>query len=119
VVVGRGSGAGFQLLDLAPIVVVKAGADGCDVLWRDANAAPGAAVQAVAPPGRLQVATTPLAADDTTGAGDAFDAGFLHVLLLARATGQPWDPGTLRRAAVSGHRAAADLLRRPRPDLVA
>jgi sugar/nucleoside kinase (ribokinase family) len=65
---------------------------------------------------------------DTTGAGDAFAAGFLYSLLgvSVRGASAPsesaparwaWDAATLRRAALAGHRAAAELLRRPRPEL--
>ncbi|MEZ4596572.1 MAG: carbohydrate kinase family protein, partial [Chloroflexota bacterium] len=92
-----------SLLDLAPVVVVKEGAGGCRVLWRSE-----------AEVGRLEVATAPIAASDTTGAGDAFAAGFLRVLMGADA---PVSAAILRRAALAGHRSAADLLRRPRPTL--
>jgi sugar/nucleoside kinase (ribokinase family) len=58
---------------------------------------------------RFEVATPALAATDTTGAGDAFDAGF-----LAAFTTTPPDarlrPAALRRAALAGHRAAARQL---------
>lgn len=103
-----GPGAG-DLLRLAPLVVVKEGAAGCRVIWR-----PGSGAETR----EIVVATGPLEAADTTGAGDAFDAGFLHH--LAAGSGDP--PHTrplldLRRAAVAGHRAAARLLTRPRPEL--
>lgn len=91
------------LLDLAPVVVVKEGAGGCRVLWRSD-----------AEPGRLEVATAPIAASDTTGAGDAFAAGFLRTLMTSEA---PVSGTVLRRAALAGHRSAGDLLRRPRPTL--
>lgn len=91
------------LLDLAPAVVVKEGEGGCRVLWRsDAEG------------GTLEVATAPIAASDTTGAGDAFAAGFLRVLMGSDA---PPGDAILRRAAVAGHRSAGDLLRRPRTAL--
>lgn len=92
-----------DLLDLAPVVVVKEGAGGCRVLWRDGDGL-----------GRLDVATAPLVATDTTGAGDAFAAGFLRVLM---GVDGPATAAILRRAALAGHRSAADLLRRPRPTL--
>lgn len=122
------AGGPVKLLELAATVVIKEGASGCRVLWRGAA---GAVEQ-------LAVATTPIAAADTTGAGDAFAAGFLFTLLsaaaaegAARAGGesrtrgeagpadaaQPWSAAVLRRAALAGHRAAADLLRRPRTEL--
>lgn len=91
------------LLDLAPVVVVKEGASGCRVLWRTGRE-----------DGRLEVATTPIAATDTTGAGDAFAAGFLRTLMGTEA---PVSSAILRRAALAGHRSAGDLLRRPRPTL--
>jgi ribokinase len=79
------------LAGLAPLVVLKRGAAGCRV-------------------GDVDVTTQPLPADDTTGAGDAFDAGFLHALLL-RPSVAP------QAAARAGHRAAAALLSAPRPEL--
>jgi ribokinase len=116
-----------QLLSLAPLVVIKHGAAGCDVLWLTGGGAEADVVE-------LAVATAPIKARDTTGAGDAFDAGFLHALLdvavsePGRRRAQPIaTPGdrtealrrarVLRRAAVAGHRAAAALLTRPRPEL--
>lgn len=91
------------LLDLAPVVVVKEGASGCRVLWRTGTEV-----------GLLEVATTPIAAADTTGAGDAFAAGFLRVLM---GSDVPVGAAVLRRAALAGHRSAGDLLRRPRATL--
>jgi sugar/nucleoside kinase (ribokinase family) len=102
-----------KLLELASTVVIKEGPAGCRILWRGTG---GEAEQ-------LAVATTPIPAADTTGAGDAFAAGFLYALLNARnASALPvadgrWNAALLRRAALAGHRAAADLLRRPRPEL--
>jgi len=124
---GRGWRRAEALLELAPIVVVKMGAEGCRVLWRDAGAV-----------ARLDVATSPMLVADTTGAGDAFAAGFLLALLregpshangpsdkgpsravsgadaCGTAPGTARGPVELRRAAMAGHRAAADVLRRPR-----
>lgn len=104
-----------RLLRVTPIVVVKEGAAGCRISARG-----GAGSDVL----RLAVATTSLTARDTTGAGDAFDAGFLHALLTPprgeerpRGGDLPRDAGALRRAAVAGHRAAATLLRSPRPQL--
>jgi sugar/nucleoside kinase (ribokinase family) len=100
-----GRRAHFQpLLDLAPVVVVKEGAGGCRVLWRNGS-------ETI----RLEVATAPVTAPDTTGAGDAFAAGFLRVLMGSDAA---LSEAILRRAALAGHRSAGDLLRRPRAALV-
>ena len=99
------------LLELAPSVVVKQGAGGCRLLWRSGDPS--------SPAGHSTVATRSLAVTDTTGAGDAFDAGFLYALL---AGGHRRDVAVgaslLRRAALAGHRAAARLLRGPRTELV-
>jgi sugar/nucleoside kinase (ribokinase family) len=99
-----GGDGGHRLLDLASIVVVKLGSAGCRVLWRG---------------GQAVIATKPIVATDTTGAGDAFDAGFLFAL-LSSGYKRGWDlnGAVLRRAALAGHRAAAQLLKRPRTELV-
>jgi sugar/nucleoside kinase (ribokinase family) len=102
VLTGR-RGRWAPLLELAPVVVVKEGAGGCRVLWRTDGGSD-----------TLEVATTRLVAGDTTGAGDAFAAGFLYALLGA--DGRVSGP-VLRRAALAGHRSAAELLRRPRTEL--
>ena len=92
------------LLAFAPVVIIKRGAAGAMLLARR----PGGTTV------RQDVATRPLAAADTTGAGDAFDAGFLAEWLAHdRAT----TPVVLRRAVVAGHRAAARQIGRPRPEL--
>ena len=96
------------LLEVAPLVVVKDGADGCRILWLDPVTGEAQ---------RLEIATTPVAAVDTTGAGDAFAAGFLYALLGSGVRARARDAGVLRRAALAGHRNASDLLRRPRVDL--
>jgi 2-dehydro-3-deoxygluconokinase len=99
--VGRGRHP--RLLDLAPLVVVKLGPNGCRVQSRGSV---------------IEVATRRITAADTTGAGDAFDAGFLHALI---AGGYSADavaaPALLRRAALVGHRAAARVLTAPRVEL--
>jgi ribokinase len=84
--------------EVARIVVIKRGRN-------------GASVQARAAEGRLafDVATTPLEAADTTGAGDAFDAGFLAAWLVAEPNAR-MRPAALRRAVLAAHRAAARQL---------
>ena len=103
------------LLDLAPIVVVKQGGAGCrvvarraatDVGRREARAGPADSFIAI------EIATTPVAATDTTGAGDAFAAGFL-VRWLASGHAMPVTAADLRRAALAGHRTARRLLSDP------
>jgi sugar/nucleoside kinase (ribokinase family) len=98
---GRGD---VRAVDLAPIVVVKRGPGGVSVLTRD-----GA-------PSRFDVATRPIAAPDTTGAGDALDAGFIAEWLASRASGRSTNVA-LRRAAVAGNRAAARHVSAPRREL--
>ena len=93
------------LLDVAPIAVVKRGSKGATVL-----------AQVGGDRVRLEVATEHLAASDTTGAGDAFDAGFLVGWFAAQRAGRSL-PASLQRAAVAGHRAAARQLSTPRPEL--
>ena len=93
------------LLDLAPIAVVKRGPKGATVVARDGD-------QRL----RFEVATTPIAATDTTGAGDAFDAGFLVGWFVAQSAGRSV-PASLRRAVLAGHRAAARQLNAPRQEL--
>jgi ribokinase len=93
------------LLDLAPVAVVKRGAKGATVLARVGGERL-----------RFEVATQHIAATDTTGAGDAFDAGFLVGWFAARAAGRSL-PASLQRAALTGHRAAARQLSAPRPEL--
>jgi len=100
-----GGGGPETLLRLAPVVVLKRGAKGATVLAREADGVR-----------RFDVATRPLQAADTTGAGDAFDAGFAVAWLEARREGI--GPATaLRRAALAGHRAAARHLGGRREEL--
>jgi sugar/nucleoside kinase (ribokinase family) len=93
------------LLESAPLAIVKRGAGGATLLARDP-----------AGPLRFEVATPPISATDTTGAGDAFDAGFLMAFLSAPADAR-FRPATLRRAALAGHRAAARQLTSVAPEL--
>ena len=93
------------LLDLAPTAVVKRGPKGATVLARDGDSRL-----------RFEIATEHLTALDTTGAGDAFDAGFLVGWFAARAAGRSL-PAALQRSALAGHRAAARQLSTPRPEL--
>ena len=83
------------LLDLAPIVVVKDGAHGATILHRQ---------------GVTDVPAMAIVARDTTGAGDAFAAGFL-VRWLSYEPNARHDAQAMIAAARSGHRAAGRLLR--------
>jgi sugar/nucleoside kinase (ribokinase family) len=95
-----------RLLDLAPIAVVKRGRKGATILARDGKT-------------RLhfEVATTPIQAADTTGAGDAFNAGFLAGWLEARRRGLPLATA-LQRGAVMGNRTALRHLSNPPGELL-
>ncbi len=70
------------------------------------------------PPLAFDVATSAVAASDTTGAGDAFDAGFIAAWLAARDAGRPLAEA-LHRATLAGHRTAARHLAAPRVELPA
>jgi sugar/nucleoside kinase (ribokinase family) len=111
---GRRTAAALPgLLELAPLVVVKDGRAGARVLWRDSRA--GGLLQ-------LEVAAERLRVTDSTGAGDAFAAGFLYVLAEARARARvaqdgALDAALLRRAALAGHRAAGRAIARRPPAL--
>jgi len=96
------------LLDFASIAVIKRGGQGVTVLARGSS--PGD------PPLRFEVATRSVAVADTTGAGDAFTAGFLVGWFAARAAGHP-PAASLQRAALAGHRAAGRQVTTPRAEL--
>ena len=97
-----------RLLASAGLVVVKLGASGCQLVWHDESR--DSVVQ-------IEVATKPIAATDTTGAGDAFAAGFLYSLLVNGYDRAAPSAALLRRAALAGHRSAARLLASPRPEI--
>jgi sugar/nucleoside kinase (ribokinase family) len=84
----------LRLAELAPIAVVKRGRKGATILVRQGD-------QTL----RFEVATTQVKAHDTTGAGDAFDAGFLAGWLDARRRGLA-PQAALQRGAVLGNRTA-------------
>lgn len=94
-----------DLVEMAPVAVVKRGRKGATVLVRD-----GKRVL------RFEVATTAIRAADTTGAGDAFSAGFLHGWLDARRRGLA-PSAALQRGAVAGNRAALRHLSTPPAEL--
>lgn len=87
------AGAGLRpLLDIAPIVVIKSG--------------PGGALARLPGDRSVRVPVHALTATDTTGAGDAFDAGFLATLVTrAVDVGHPRERD-IRAALQAGHRAA-------------
>ncbi|HEX5825964.1 MAG TPA: PfkB family carbohydrate kinase [Candidatus Limnocylindrales bacterium] len=93
------------LLELAPVAVVKRGRKGATVLVRDGKRSL-----------RFEVATTPTRTSDTTGAGDAFSAGFLYAWLDARKRGIAAG-AALQRGAVAGNRAALRHLSNPPGEL--
>lgn len=101
-------GAGERAFDraaaLGPLVIVKRGWEGVTVLSRNLV------------PARFEVATRPIAAADTIGAGDAFDAGFLAEWLSATGPGRS-EAVALRRAVLAGHRTAARQLTSSHPDI--
>ena len=94
-----------QLLDAAPIVVFKRGPEGATILYRERGFVRGS-----------DVAARAVAAADTTGAGDAFDAGFILGWLAARKIGASTAAG-VRRGAVAGNRLATRQLLAPRREL--
>lgn len=95
------------LLAFTRTAVIKRGGQGATILTRGPEGER---------PLRFEVATRPVAATDTTGAGDAFTAGFLVGWFAARAAGHA-NAASLQRAALAGHRAAARHLTTPRPEI--
>ncbi len=106
-----GVGREDRLADLAPIAVLKMGRKGAAVLVRGTGGA-GAGSAAT----RFDVATTPIAPQDTTGAGDAFNAGFLAGWLAARRLGLA-PAVALRRGAMLGNRTALRQIGSVPPEL--
>jgi sugar/nucleoside kinase (ribokinase family) len=98
------------LLADAKVAVIKRGSRGARVFARDERDATGEA------PLRFDIATSTVQAQDTTGAGDAFDAGFIAGWLAALSAGHG-GTDALHRATIAGHRAAARHLRSPRTEL--
>lgn len=130
-----------DLLSLAPIAILKRGANGVRVIYREGDGVAGegwrgTAERAVAGHARQAAGRTPgeatgrtpgnarsfdvpaveVSADDTTGAGDAFDAGFILEWLAARRAGRTLEAG-LRSAAAAGNRLAVRHLLAPKMEL--
>ena len=101
-----GRNAGDGILDHAAIAVIKQGSRGARVVARGAAAEPL----------RFDVATPQVTVADSTGAGDAFSAGFIAGWLTARAAGRQ-APDALHRATVAGHRVAARQLTTSKTEL--
>ena len=106
---GPGRRAWSGLLDHAPLAVVKDGAWGCRVMWREEA---GGTLR------QLDVAAQRLTGLDSTGAGDGFAAGFLHAFVRAGGASRGSRDLALRQAALAGHKAAALAMRRGRPELL-
>jgi sugar/nucleoside kinase (ribokinase family) len=96
-----------RLLDLCEVAVVKQGGAGAHVAWT----ADGDVQQ-------IEVAASAIAISDTTGAGDAFAAGFLYSLVAASGRAEQRTAAVLRRATLAGHRSAGALLRSRREEIV-
>lgn len=104
-----GSDREDQLLELVPVAVVKRGGKGVTVLSRQPDPETAGHL-------RFEVATRTIRATDTTGAGDAFDAGFLAGWLDARQRGFA-PAAALQRGAVVGNRTARRHLANPPGEL--
>jgi sugar/nucleoside kinase (ribokinase family) len=98
-----------RLLRVAPVVVVKRGRKGATILARQPDDERHGHL-------RFEVATTAIKAPDSTGAGDAFDAGFLYGWLDARRRGLA-PSAALQRGAVVGNRTALRHLQAPPGEL--
>jgi len=94
-----------KLIELAPAAVVKRGRKGATVLLLERGDML-----------RFEVATTPVRSEDSTGAGDAFDAGFLAGWLEARRKGLA-ESAALQRGAVLGNRTALRQITSRHPEL--
>ncbi len=98
-----------RLLELTPVAVVKRGGKGATVLARQSDPDTDGHL-------RFEIATRTIRASDTTGAGDAFDAGFLSGWLDARRRGMA-PAAALQRGAVVGNRTALRHLANPPGEL--
>lgn len=94
------------MVEHASVAVIKRGSRGARVVAREPD---GSTLS-------FEVATPKVVAADTTGAGDAFSAGFLTGWLTSRSAGRTL-PDALHRATMAGHRAAARQLTAAKQEL--